>query len=182
MKQAYFLLVRALENAGIKALRGLPGYRKMAQWKEMPVRARYAASIKENLGKESLFGRHMLDEIARHAIGFNLHAEVAGDYAVNVRMFEVTAAGALLVTDHKKNIGELFEPDSEILTYSSPAECIEKLRWAIDHPEEARRIAAAGQQRSLKDHSVEKRADLLFEIMKKEYARGNQGVRGQTGA
>ena len=173
MKQASYLLVRALEKAGIKAFRGIQSYRKMAQWKEMPAKARYAASIKENIRQESLFGRHMLEEIARHAIGFNLHAEVAGDYAVNVRMFEVTAAGALLVTDHKKNIGELFEPDSEILTYSSPAECIEKLRWAIDHPEEAQKIATAGQLRTLKDHSVEKRADLLYEIMKKEYAKGS---------
>lgn len=181
IKQAAYLLVRALENAGIKSFRGMPSYRKMAQWKEMPLRARYAASIKENIRQESLFGRHMLEEISRHAIGFNLHAEVAGDYAVNVRMFEVTAAGALLVTDHKKNIRELFEPDSEILTYSSPEECIEKLRWAIEHPVEAQKIAAAGQERTLKDHSVEKRAELLYEIMEKEYARGSLDARGSSG-
>jgi spore maturation protein CgeB len=95
---------------------------------------------------------------------------VAGDYAANVRMFEVTAAGALLVTDHKKNIRQLFEPDSEILTYSSTGECIEKLKWAIDHPVEAGKIAAAGQKRTLNDHSVEKRTLLLFEIMRKEYS------------
>lgn len=171
IKQVSYLLVRAFEKAGIKAFRGMRTYRKMAQWKEMPARVRYAASIKQNIRQESLFGRHMLEEIARHAVGFNLHAEVAGDYAVNVRMFEVTAAGALLVTDHKKNIGELFEPDSEILTYSSPGECIEKLKWAIDHPLEAGMMAAAGQRRTLKDHSVEKRVALLFEILEKEYGK-----------
>ena len=171
MKQASYHLVRALENAGIKAFRGNRSYRKMAQLKEMPVKSRYSALIRQNIKQESLFGRRMLEEIARHSIGFNLHAEVAGDYAVNVRMFEVTAAGALLVTDHKKNIRDLFEPDSEILTYSSTEECIEKLLWAIDHPVEAGRIAVAGQQRTLKDHTVEKRAALLYEIMKKEYSK-----------
>lgn len=170
LKQASYLLVRAAENAGIKFLRRNRSYRKMAQLKEMPVPSNYSALIRQNIRRDHLFGRHMLEEIARHSVGFNLHAEVAGDYAVNVRMFEVTAAGALLVTDHKKNIRELFEPDSEILTYSSPGECIEKLKWALDHPEEARRIARAGQQRTLKDHTVEKRAGLLYDILQQEYS------------
>jgi hypothetical protein len=171
MKQASYLLIRAIENAGIKGLRSMRTYRKMAQLKEMPVRSHYSAWIKKNIRREPLFGRHMLSEIARHSIGFNLHAEVSGDFAANVRMFEVTVAGALLVTDHKKNIRDLFEPDSEILTYSSTGECIEKLRWALDHPEEAAKIAAAGQKRTLSDHTVEKRAELLYDIMKKEFSR-----------
>ncbi len=112
----------------------------------------------------------MLNEISRHSVGFNIHGDLAGDYAANVRMFEVAGAGALLVTDHKKNIRDLYEPDVEILTYSSIEECIEKLKWAIGHPVEAGRIAAAGQKRTLIDHSVERRVDLLYEIMKKEYS------------
>lgn len=172
LKQASYLVVRTLEQSGVKIFRGMRSYRKMAQLKEMPVRSRYSTLIRQNINRDLLFGKHMFEEIARHSIGFNLHAEVAGDYAVNVRMFEVTAAGALLLTDHKKNIRELFEPDSEILTYSSPAECIDKLRWALEHPEDARKIALAGQQRTLKDHSVEKRVELLFEIMKEEYSKG----------
>lgn len=172
MKQASYIFVKALENAGIKSFRGNRTYRKMAQLKEMPVKSSYSTLIRQNIRQDKLFGREMLKEIARHSIGFNLHAEVAGDYAANVRMFEVTAAGALLVTDHKKNIRDLFEPDLEILTYSSTGECIEKLKWAIDHPVDAGKIAAAGQKRTLNDHSVEKRVALLFEIMQKEYSRG----------
>lgn len=167
-KQVSYLLARSMGKAGLKAFRGNLSYRKIAQLKEMPVRSNYSAVIKNSIRKELLFGKQMLGEIAKHAIGFNLHAEVAGDYAANVRMFEVTGAGSLLVTDHKKNIGDLFEPDSEILTYSSPEECIEKLRWAIDHPLEAASMAEAGQRRTLNDHSVERRVELLYEIMKKE--------------
>ena len=111
----------------------------------------------------------MLREISCHSAGFNFHGDLAGDYAANVRMFEVTGAGTLLVTDHKKNMGELFEPDAEVLTYASIDECIEKLKWAIDHPVEAGRIAEAGQKRTLREHSVERRVDLLYEILKKEY-------------
>lgn len=170
IKQASYLLLKAMEKAGIDGFQGNRSIRKIAQLKEMPGRTRYSALIKENLKGEVLFGKQMLNEVSRHALGFNLHGEVAGDYAANVRMFEVAGAGALLVTDHKSNIRELYEPDVEILTYASMEECIEKLTWALAHPEEAARIAAAGQRRTLKDHSVERRVDLLYEIMKKEYS------------
>jgi hypothetical protein len=154
---------------GIKALRNNHTYRKLARLKALPHRTAYSALIREHLNRDLIFGKRMLDILAAHAVGFNIHAGVAGDYAANVRMFEVAGAGALLCTDHMLNIREYYEPDQEILTYKSPEECIEKLGWALDHPEDARKIAAAGQRRTLKDHSVEKRVDLLFEIMKKEF-------------
>lgn len=170
IKQLAYLLIKALEIAGIKGFQGNRSLRKIAQLKDMPVKTRYTALIKENLKGDVLFGKQMLNEISRHSVGFNIHGDLAGDYAANVRMFEVAGAGALLVTDHKKNIRDLYEPDVEILTYSSIEECIEKLKWAIGHPVEAGRIAAAGQKRTLIDHSVERRVDLLYEIMKKEYS------------
>jgi spore maturation protein CgeB len=171
IKQALWLLVQSAGGMGFKGFQRSRTFRKIAQLKEMPEKNRYSDLIKQNLSQELVFGKKMLREIAGHAIGFNLHGEVAGDYAANVRIFEVAGAGALLVTDHKKNIRQLYEPDVEILTYQSAEECIEKMKWAVGNPAEARKIAVAGQKRTLRDHSVEKRVDLLFEIMKKEHSR-----------
>jgi hypothetical protein len=165
LKQASWLFVRSAEGLGLNNLVKSRSLRKISQLKGMPVRSRYSSMIKENISKQLLFGKEMLREISRHAVGFNLHGEVAGDYAANVRMFEVSGAGSLLVTDHKCNIHELFEPNHEVLTYKSIEECIEKLGWAIDHPAEARKIALAGQKRTLRDHSVERRTGLLYEII-----------------
>lgn len=170
-KQASYLLVKSAEKLGIRGIGRIEACRKMIQLKEMPRKYRYPALIRKHLKRELLFGKKMLNEIAGHAIGLNIHGEVAGDYAANVRLFEVAGAGALLCTDHKKNIRDLYEPDTEILTYNSVEECMEKLKWALDHPREARKIAAAGQKRTLQDHSVEKRVDLLWEIMRKEYIK-----------
>jgi spore maturation protein CgeB len=171
MKQASYLLVKSAEKLGIRGLQKIQILRKMAQLKEMPQRDRYSDLIRGHLRQELLFGKQMLEEIARHAVGFNIHGEGAGDYAANVRMFEVAGTGALLCTDHKKNIRDFYEPDKEVLTFKSVEECIEKLKWAMDHPEEAGKIAAAGRKRTLEDHSVEKRVDFLYEIMKKEYSK-----------
>jgi spore maturation protein CgeB len=170
LKQLSFLLVWSMKLLGMNLAHSNRLLRKIAQLKEMPRKYVYSEMIKENLNQHTLFGKQMIDEISRHSVGFNMHGEVAGDYAANIRMFEVAGAGALLVTDHKKNIQELYEPDVEVLTYSSMEECISKLKWAIENPMDARKIAIAGQLRTLKDHSVEKRVDLLYEIMKKEYS------------
>lgn len=171
IKQVSYLFVKSAEKMGMKGIQRNRTLRKISQLKSMPARNRYPGLISEHLRRELLFGKRMLGEIASHAVGFNLHGEVAGDYAANVRMFEVAGAGALLVTDHKKNIRELYEPDVEILTYSSVEECTDKLKWAVDHPAEARKIAEAGQKKTLSAHSVEKRVDLLYEIMKQEFSR-----------
>jgi len=170
-KQASYFLVKSAEKLGIRSVGKIAAFRKMIQLKEMPRKTRYPVRIREHVKQEQLFGKKMLNEIARHAVGLNIHGEVAGDYAANVRLFEVAGAGAMLCTDHKKNIRDLYEPDAEILTYNSVEECIEKLKWALEHPREAANIAEAGQKRTLKDHSVENRVDLLWEIMRNEHSK-----------
>jgi len=167
-KQAAYLALKLLSALNMKGVYEYRSFQKIGQLNEMPRRGRYASAIKKSISNYPVFGLDMLNAIAGYAIGFNLHGEVAGEYAANVRMFEVTGAGTLLVTDHKKNIQSLFEPDSEILTYRTKEECVDKLRWAIDHPAEAGKMGRAGQQRTLRDHSVEKRVDLLHEIIQKE--------------
>lgn len=168
-KQAVYLVVKAAEKLGMKGHLKSQGLRKIAQLNEMPVKAHYSEAIKQGIIRDQLYGKDMLEELSGHAISFNIHARVAGDYAANIRMFEATGAGSLLVTDHKQNISELFEPGEEILTYRDREECMEKLRWALDNPEKAAEIAARGKERTLKDHSVEKRVDLLMEILGREF-------------
>lgn len=168
MKQAAYLTVKLLSALNIKGIYENRSLQKIGQLEEMPRKNKYSSSIQKSIKNISVFGKEMLETIAGYSVGFNQHGEIAGDYAANVRIFEVCGAGTLLVTDHKKNIHSLFEPDSEILTYNSKEECVEKLRWAIDNPKEAKKIALAGQERALRDHSVEKRVDLLHEIIKKE--------------
>src|SRR5437764_8907748 len=63
------------------------------------------------------WGLDMYSVLAQSRITLNRHGEVAGGYAANMRMFEATGAGALLVTDSGKNLSELFEPGREVVTY-----------------------------------------------------------------
>ena len=73
--------------------------------------------------------------------------------------------GTCLITEWKKNLADLFEPDLEVVTYRSAEECIEKVRYLLDHDEERQAIAAAGQKRTLRDHTFARRVRQLDELI-----------------
>jgi spore maturation protein CgeB len=99
------------------------------------------------------WGREMYQILARSRITINQHIDIAENYANNMRLFEATGMGAMLITDLKDNIGELFEPDKEVVCYRDAEDCLARIRHFMDHPEAAAAIAAAGQRRTLEDHT-----------------------------
>lgn len=96
--------------------------------------------------------------------------QIGGDAQIykqngSMRQFEATGSGSVLLMDHGENVEELFIPDKEILTYSSVHDCMEKMQYLSDNPDEQKKIAIAGQKRTLQDHTIEQRCkaiDLLI--------------------
>ena len=113
----------------------------------------------------SLFGVEMYQVIQNSKLCINSHGGVAGDYAANMRLFEVTGIGTCLLTDDKQNMNELFIPGIECVTYQTKEEAKEKINWLLKHPAELTSIAKAGQARCLKDHTYDTRATQLNEII-----------------
>lgn len=120
----------------------------------------YSKKLIESVN-QPVFGLEMLKILAKSKICFNIHGEIAKKCAGNIRLFEATGVGTCLVTDWKENLPELFDIDIEVVTYKSPEECFEKVKWLMEHPHERERIAKAGQARTLKDHSIEKRVEMI---------------------
>jgi spore maturation protein CgeB len=116
---------------------------------------------------EPVFGLANFRVLARSKLTFNNHIDCVGDYAGNVRLFEATGAGACLITDQKENLSELFEPDVEVVAYKSAEECIEKVKYLLDRPSEHEAIGAAGQRRTLRDHTFAHRAEELDSLIRK---------------
>ena len=112
-------------------------------------------------------GLEMFEILLRTKISFNRHINVAENYANNMRLYEATGMGSLLLTDKKDNLENLFEIDKEIITYTSKEEALEKYEFFIRNPIEASKIAHAGQTRTLKEHTYEIRMQELKEILEK---------------
>ncbi|MEI8202586.1 MAG: glycosyltransferase, partial [Bacteroidota bacterium] len=115
-----------------------------------------------------IYGMNMYKALSRAKIGFNIHADIASNFAANMRMFEVTGVGSCLITDWKPNLHEMFEDGEEVVSYKTAEECVEKVKYLLDHPEERKRIAQNGQQRVFRQHTYTNRIAKLHEFILKE--------------
>jgi spore maturation protein CgeB len=82
-----------------------------------------------------------------------------------MRLYEATGAGALLVTEAAGNLPDLFEPGREVVTYDGADQLVERIQHYLRHDDERRAIAAAGQRRTLTEHTYPRRAARLAELL-----------------
>lgn len=113
------------------------------------------------------FGIEMYKVYACSKITINRHGAIAKNFANNMRLYEATGMGTLLLTEQKKNLPELFVPDKEVVTYASKEELLNKTRYYLAHSREREKIARAGQKRTLTDHTYLHRMKELLEILAK---------------
>ena len=125
--------------------------------KESPLRPCFRGSV---------WGLHMYQRLAQSRITLNMHIDQAGPYAANMRLFEATGVGTLLITDWKENLHEMFEPGKEVVAYRSPEECVELIQHCLENDDEREAIARAGQQRTLREHTYYHRMQELVDIVR----------------
>lgn len=170
VKKTIYHLINGLKAIGLESLIDKISFLKQNKsYGDVPIKF-YSKKLLEST-KEPVFGFEMYQLLSKAKITFNIHGEVAEKCAGNIRLFEATGVGTCLVTDWKDNITDLFEPGKEVITYKTIEECIEKVKWLIENPEERDKIAKAGQQKTLTMHSVEARAKMLNEIINKELSK-----------
>lgn len=110
------------------------------------------------------WGTKMYEILARSRIAFNHHGNFP-PFANNMRMYEATGVGTLLLTDWKPDLHEMFEPGKEVLAYKSDNECLELIDQALKRPEWSAQIARAGQERTLREHTYEARVKEVVELL-----------------
>lgn len=84
-----------------------------------------------------------LDYYGSSLVGFN--ASLNGD--LNLRVFEILASGAALLTDRlapESGLAQLFRDGRDILTYGSADELAEVAAYALAHPHETAEVGVSG--------------------------------------
>jgi len=117
--------------------------------------------------KPPLWGYDMYRQLQRSKIALNIHIDMAEQYAANMRLYEATGVGTMLLTDWKTNLNELFEVGTEVAAYRSIDECVELVDYYLTHDAERETMARAGQQRTLSEHSYYHRMQELTEILER---------------
>jgi hypothetical protein len=111
------------------------------------------------------WGLDMYRHMASAAVVVNRHGDISQGMANNMRLFEVTGVGAAVLTEAAPNLHEMFEPGVEIETYSSGEELVAKVRGLLDDRDARVALAAAGQRRTLAEHTYAERMRELSALL-----------------
>ncbi|WP_205508577.1 CgeB family protein [Longitalea arenae] len=82
--------------------------------------------------------------------------------SLNCRAFEIAGAGALQIMEYRPAIEDCFEPEKEIVTYSTFEELLFKIDYYRKNADSALEIREAGRKRALNEHTYEKRLTTII--------------------
>jgi GT2 family glycosyltransferase/tetratricopeptide (TPR) repeat protein/2-polyprenyl-3-methyl-5-hydroxy-6-metoxy-1,4-benzoquinol methylase len=116
----------------------------------------------------SFVGQAYFDEMSEKYSASKLIVNQSVRDDVNMRVFEAMACGGLLLTNALPHNGlsELFTEGQEYVAFQSPEEVREKLRYYLDHDDERRAIAEAGNARVLAEHTYHHRMEEVLRCVK----------------
>lgn len=100
--------------------------------------------------------------LAKICVGTNVAPLTNG---ANCRTYEIAAAGGFQLSDEPADLHKSFSIGTELDVFHSPGEFEEKVRYWLAHDEERRRVAQAGHERLLRDHTLRKRMKQLIAMV-----------------
>ena len=78
------------------------------------------------------------------------------------RNFEIPGSGGFLLTSNADNLTDYYEDGKEIIIYKNINDMIDKIKYYLEHDEERESIAQAGHERTIREHTYEKRFNNIF--------------------
>jgi spore maturation protein CgeB len=89
-------------------------------------------------------------------------AELGQHSQIKGRNFEVPGCGGFLLTNPADNLTDYYDVGREVVCFESQHDMIDKIRYYLTHEDERNEIAKTGYQRTMRDHTYEKRFREIF--------------------
>lgn len=124
-------------------------------------------AILQKYCKPAIYGKDIYKIISQSKIVLNIHPKALLD-AGNIRLFEVTGVGSLLLTDYKPNMNTLFKEKIEAVTYKTYDDAVKSINYYLANDEEREKIALKGQQKTLKNYTYKVLAKKIYEFSQKK--------------
>ena len=83
---------------------------------------------------------------------------------LNMRHFEITAAGGFMLCYRQPELASFFEIGKECVVFENEQDLLEKIGYYLDHPDERVEIAMAGQKRTLSQHLFRHRLATILQL------------------
>ena len=98
---------------------------------------------------------------------------------IKARVFEVPGYGGFLMTENANHLERFFNPGEEIVLFDDIDDLAGKIRYFLDHPESRDAIARAGHDRTVREHTYEKRFKHLFDMAEKAKSERSDETTGE---
>ena len=125
-------------------------------------------------GWDRAYGLAAMPRITSNEGYFNHFREVAinlnfvngnAETGLNMRHFEITAAGGFMLCYEHPELASHFEIGKECATFHDEADLLKKIDYYLANPDQRLTIAQAGQQRTLTEHLYSHRLDRLLQMI-----------------
>jgi spore maturation protein CgeB len=125
------------------------------------------STVIKKIAKGPLWGRNYFKILSQLGISLNFHTACTAGCGLNIRNYESTGCGALLMAEDTPILREEFIPGKEVIAYTDKEDLLEKVRHYLNNPDEAHAIALNGQRKTFELHNYEVRAKELIQIFEK---------------
>lgn len=113
------------------------------------------------------YGKRLFEEAAHKYADSKICFNIALNNDINMRNFEVLGAGGFLLTNRLESLQELMQDGVHCVMYDSLEDAMMKAEYYINHDEEREKIARAGYEHVLANHTMDKRVDVILNAIKK---------------
>ncbi|MDQ3605182.1 MAG: glycosyltransferase [Gemmatimonadota bacterium] len=164
-----FFVVDRLRKAGFKVFAAGPFWPDGKLEQEAMVEVFNASRINLNLSNARQWdARYLLSSwrALRNTLGRRRVVERKVLDGIKGRHFEIAGCGGFQLTYYGEDLERHFRIGDEVAIYLDLDDLIEKARYYLEHEEERERIAAAGHERALREHTATRRlGDLLDAVL-----------------
>lgn len=123
-------------------------------------------SLRDYCRGEQVRTEEFVRAYAGATVAVNIHHQFDEDEleaTCNQRLFEIASVGVLQVVDHRLDLDRWFLPNEEVLVFDTPADLKRTVENALQDLSAAERIANAGRERLLAEHTYMHRMRRILE-------------------
>jgi spore maturation protein CgeB len=96
---------------------------------------------------------------------WNIHSLFRGRQQIKGRNFEIPGCGGFLLTNAIEGLDRFYIPGKEVAVFSGKRDLLRKIKYYLEHEQERETIARNGYERTIREHTYERRLRDLFTRM-----------------
>jgi spore maturation protein CgeB len=102
---------------------------------------------------------------SRVVLGVGTIGHCTDFYALKLRDFDAPMSGSAYLTHDNPDLAGLYDIGRDIATYRDVDECVDRARALLADDDARERMARAGRERALRDHTWDRRFGELFRLL-----------------